>query len=339
MTIFLTDRPPDRPWTDGRDGEEHDEVLARSGEHPVALDAQSIRAESTVCASPGHVEDTQPVIENGVIADARRRTRRRRAGYGIAAVVSAFVLGAGAIMMLGGPSDARRTTVDPEPGGAAWPALPPDEAAVVAEWVQFHAGWAFVYDDGRVLWTTDGGHITQQRLSLEGLDLVREGEIDPASFVGGHASIPANAWAEPVPIEYRPSNYAICTVVVNSSGLAKDGPPAAQVEALLPGAVRTLVAGTAGSFRHGDWAGTDDWRTGPSRGSDHVQTCFILGSDRARAVWAHTTTAAYPTGGGADGVMQVSYPTNGTLTMIDGTPIQFWSLPILPHGVGGSWGG
>ena len=339
MTISLTDRPPDRPRADGRDGERHDEVLAQSGEHPAAVAAQSIREGSTVGSSPLVVEDTPPVVEDGVIADARRRARRRRAGYGIAAAVSALVLGAGAIMMLGGPSDARRTTVDPERGGAALPAPPADGAAVVAEWVQFHAGWAYVYDDGRVLWTTDGGSITQQRLSPEGLDLVREGEIDPASFVLGRASIPEYALAEPVPIAYQPSNYAICAVVVNSSGHAKDGPPADQIEALLPEAVRTQVAGTAGSFRHGDWEGTDDWRTGASSGSDHVQTCFILGSDRARAVWAHTTTAAYPTDPGADGVMQVSYPTNGTLTMTDGTTMQFWSLPILPHGVGGSWGG
>jgi len=337
MTIFLTDRPPDRPWADGRDGEEHDEVLARSGEHPVAFDAQSIRAESTVGSSPGDVDDTQPVIENGVVADARRRARRRRAGYGIAAVVSAFVVGAGAVMMLGGPSDARRTTVDPEHGGAAWPAPTADEAVVVAEWVQFHAGWAYVYDDGRVLWRTDGGRITQQRLSPEGLDLVRDGEILPASFVGGHASVPAWAWAEQVPIEYRASNYAICAVD-NSSGRGEAGPPADQVEALLPEAVRTQVAGTAGSFRHGDWGGTADWRdTDASRGSDPVQTCFILGTDRARAVWAHTS--ADPTEPGADGVMQMNYYTFGTLTMTDGTTMQFWSLPILPHGVGGSWGG
>jgi hypothetical protein len=337
MTIFLTDRPPDRLRADGRDGEQHDEVLARSGEHSAALDAQAIRADSTVGSSPRDVEDTQPVIEDGVVADARRRARRRWAGYGIAAAVSALVLGAGSIMMLGGPSDARRTTVDPEHGGAAWPAPPADEAEVVAEWVLFHAGWAYIYDDGRVLWRTDGGRITQQRLSPEGLDLVREGEIDPAAFVLGRASIPADAWAEPVPIEYLPSNYAICAVD-NSSGRGEAGPPADQIEARLPEPVRTQVAGTAGSFRHGDWGGTAVWiDIGASRGSDPVQTCFILGTDRARAVWAHTS--ADPTEPGADGVMQVGYYTFGTLTMTDGTTMQFWSLPILPHGVGGSWGG
>ena len=337
MTISLTDRPPDRPRADGRDGEGHDEVLAGSGEHPAALAAQVIREGSTVGSSPLVVEDTPPVVEDGVIADARRRARRRRAGYGIAAAVWVLVVGAGAIMMLGGPPDARRTTLDPERGGAAWPAPPADEAEVVAEWVRFHAGWAYVYDDGRVLWRTDGGRITKQRLSPEGLDLVREGEIDPASFVGGHAPVPAFAWAEPVPIEYRPSNYAICAVD-NSSGHGEAGPPADQVEALLPEAVRTQVAGTAGSFRHGDWGATDDWRdTDPSRGSDPVQTCFILGTDRAKAVWAHTR--ADPDVGGADGVMLVSYLTFGTLTMKDGTTMQFWSLPILPHGVGVAWGG
>ena len=247
MTISLIDR---------RDVESRDEVLAQSGEHPAALDAQYVCEGSAVGSSPLVVEDTPPpVIEDGVIADARRRARRRRAGYGIAAAVSALVLGAGAIMMLGGPPDARRTTVDPQHGGAALPAPPADEAAVVAEWVQFHAGWAYVYDDGRVLWRTDGGRITQQRLSPEGLDLVREGEIDPASFVGGHASIPAYAWAEPVPIEYRPSNYAICAVD-NSWGSGEVLLPADQVEGRLPVAVRTQVAGTAGSFRHGDWGGT-----------------------------------------------------------------------------------
>lgn len=329
MTISLIDR---------RDGESRDEVLAQSGEHPAALDEQSIRAESAAGSSPPDVEDTQPVIEDGVIADARRRARRRRAGYGIAAAVWVLVLGTVAIMMLGGPPDARRTTVDPEHGGAAWPAPPADGAAVVAEWEMFHAGWAYVYDDGRVVWATDGGRATQQRLSPEGLDLVREGEIDPASFVGGHASIPANAWAEQVPIEYQPSNYAICPVMVNSSGYLKVTFPADQLEARLPEAVRTLVGGTAGSFRHGDWGGTDDWtNTGPSRGSDFVQTCFILGSDRARAVWAHTTTD--PSVPGPDGVMQVSYFSFGTLTMTDGTTMQFWSLPILPHGVGGAHDG
>ena len=201
----------------------------------------------------------------------------------------------------------------------------------------FHAGWAYVYDDGRVVWATGADRITQQRLSPEGLGLVREGEIDPASFVLGRASIPDYALAEPVPIEYQPSNYAICAVVVNSSGHAKDGPPADQIEALLPEAVRTQVAGTAGSFRHGDWEGTDDWRTGASSGSDHVQTCFILGSDRARAVWAHTT--ADPRIPGPDGVIQVSYFSFGTLTLTDGTTRHLWSLPNLPHGVGGAWGG
>ena len=182
MTISLTDRPPDRPRADGRDGEQCDEVLARRGGHPAPLDAQSTRAESTVF-SPLVVEDTPPVVEDGVIADARQRARRRRAGYGIVAAVSALLLGAGAIVMLGGPSDARRSTVDPEDGGAALPAAPVDQAEVVAEWVQFHAGWAYVFDDGRVLWRTDGGHIIQQRLNPEGLDLVREGEIDPVFFV------------------------------------------------------------------------------------------------------------------------------------------------------------
>ncbi|WP_344297291.1 hypothetical protein [Agromyces neolithicus] len=235
-------------------------------------------------------------------------------------------------MMLGGPPEAPRTTLDPEHGAAAWPAAPADEAAVVAEWVQFHAGWAYVYDDGRVLWRTDGGHIRQQRLSPKGLDLVREREIDPASFVVGRASIPANALAEPVPIEYQPSNYAICPVVVDSAGFLKVMFPADQIEARLPEAVRTLVAGTAGSFRHGDWGGT----AGPG-GPDPVQTCFILGSDRAKAVWSHTN--AHPTEPGTGGVMQVGYYTYGTLTMTDGTTMLFWSLPILPHGVGGSWGG
>src|SRR5687767_9621622 len=127
MTISLIDR---------RDGESRDGVLAQSGGHPAALAAQCIREGSTVGSTPLVVEDT-PVAEDGVIADARRRARRRRAGYGIAAAVSALVLGAGAIMMLGGPSDARRTTVDPERGSAAWPAPGADQAEVVAEWVQF----------------------------------------------------------------------------------------------------------------------------------------------------------------------------------------------------------
>ena len=133
-----------------------------------------------------------------------------------------------------------------------------------------------------------------------------------------------------MPIEYRPSSYAIC---------AEDSIPrgefrlsADQVEPRLPVGVRIQVAGTARSFRHGDWGGT----AGPG-GPDPVQRCSILGSDRAKAVWAHTS--ADPDEPGGEGVMQVSSLTFGTLTMTDGTTMRFWSLPILPHGVGGSWGG
>ena len=265
------------------------------------------------------------------VTDPRRRARRRRTRYAIAATAAALAFGAGAFMMFGGPSDDPNTTVEAEQDRAVVPVETNDAAELVDEWVQFHAGWAYVYEDGRVLWRTDGDErIVEQRLSPLGLDLVRAGEIVPASFVGGQATIPAGAWSDPSRDEYHPTKYAICPV--GSSGTGGTDRGADEIEARLPYTVMAQVAGTAHPFTHGDWGGT----AGPG-GPASVQTCFILTSERATAMWAHTRVE--PGGDGADGVMRVSYLTFGAVTLTDGTSVLLWSLPILPHGVGGSWGG
>lgn len=265
------------------------------------------------------------------MTETPRRARRRRTRFGIAATGTALAFATGAFMMFGGPSGDPRTTVEAEQDRAVVPVETNDAAELVAEWVQFHAGWAYVYEDGRVLWRTDGDErIVEQRLSPHGLDLVRAGEIEPASFVGGQATIPAGAWSDPSPDEYRPTRYAICPVQSSRTGGTDRG--ADEIAARLPPAVRAQVHGTARPFTHGDWGGT----AGPG-GPASVQTCFILTAERATAMWAHTRVE--PGGQGADGVMHVSNLTFGTVTLTDGASVLLWSLPILPHGVGGSWGG
>jgi hypothetical protein len=127
--------------------------------------------------------------------------------------------------------------------------LPPDGAVpsaptvgeVVADLGLFHEGWAFVYADGRAIWSADGLDILELQLTAEGLDLVRSGDLPLETFFDLD-SVPASVVEDRQIKLFVPPTYAVC-------GFSGDaGPAGAEYAAsqnvdLLPGSAQALLAG------------------------------------------------------------------------------------------------
>jgi hypothetical protein len=110
-------------------------------------------------------------------------------------------------------------------GDAGWDGVgfPPEGTApstpVEGELVAFYdaalgGDYVFVYADGRVI---SGGGIgdtngtaREQRLTPEGIELVRSGTVEPERFLLSSNPVPASAWEDPDIKAYVPSRYAVC---------------------------------------------------------------------------------------------------------------------------------
>src|SRR5262245_5447003 len=103
----------------------------------------------------------------------------------------------------------------------------PEKGDEIARFNPLGSGWVIVYADGRVLW--GDGRVNEQRLSREGIDLVRSGAVEPSAFLfGGSAGLPTAAWADPHARLYAAPRFAICPDDVN----------------LLPAQAQALLRGT-----------------------------------------------------------------------------------------------
>jgi hypothetical protein len=310
MTITAAHRPPDRLQADGR---------GRSGTDEHADDA--IR---------GIGDDPPNPVEDGVIFEAKRRARRRRIGFGVAAGVTTLALGTGIMIAFGGPAETDDAVRSGSGGASGSIAASSQGAEVVAGWNRIHVGWVYIYGDGRVLWHPDQVNgIVEQRLSPVGVQLVRTGEIQPVEFVI-LGEIPAEAWADATPTEYQPSEYAVCHLGTTPSQDAVGDVSAIQTR--LPAAVGAIVAGTERSY-----AADPDDRVGYRPSAGPGGGCFVLDADDTALVW--TRTRARSGSGDADGELRRSDATFATITANDGTELTLTAVPILPHGGFVLWGG
>ena len=294
-------------------------------------------------AHSGKTEATAPAIENGAIADAHRRARRRRAGFALIAAASALALVGSALAIFEGPTDAPAGAPEPdEPGITAAP-VNAAKADVIGVWARIHEGWIYVYDDGRVLSHPDFGSISERRLSPRGLDLVRRGTLAPQDLQLSltMTTVPAEVWSDPIPDAYRPDRYAVCKL--NLDGPPKNGDVLGDVGSIwrrLPANVQALLrAGRILSFmddsldENGDYIGQDGHHIEPGPGV----ACFVLSEGQTRAVWAHTQA---PEGSREeDGELLTSDTTFAEPQGVTGSEVMLVAFPILPHGGWVLWGG
>ena len=89
----------------------------------------------------------------------------------------------------------------------------PVEGELIADYAELHVGSVFVYADGRVISDPFGsGVVDEQRLTPEGIDLVRSGAVPPRMLLppNSWSDLPASAWADHETTPFVPSRYAVC---------------------------------------------------------------------------------------------------------------------------------
>lgn len=266
-----------------------------------------------------------PLIEDGIIFDARRRARRRRAGFVI--VASAIAVAAGAFALVGGPFGGAGEAPRSRGDQSTWLPGPSADAEVVAKWSKLHVGWVYVFDDGRVLTSPDGTGILEQRLSPLGLDLVRSGALDLRDLVlYGQSAVAATVWSDPAPEYFRPAEYALCYLDLRPD---PDHPADfSEIQQRLPESLQAILRrSTLQSFTDDfDADGMDGEHSAPGPGVD----CFVLGPEQARAVWAQTHSQDGSSDD--DGALRGNDYTFGAVTATDGAELVVIAIPILPHG-------
>ena len=319
MAISALYRPPGIREADGPDPDLRDVQIARAGT----------------------VGDSTHIVEDGVISDARRHAKRRRAGYALIVAGAALAMVGSAFAVFGGPTDDPAGSPEPDQLGALTAPVNPAEARVVEMWARIHNGWVYVYDDGRVLSLPDSGPITERHLSPYGVDLIREGSLDLVRLLRPQLTkMPAEVWSDSTPRSYRPSEYAVCsfnevpeptTEILSDVGLIEGRLPE-QVRALLrAGHVRSFTDDFADENRH--FTGPDGYHSESGPGVD----CFVLGVRETQAVWAHTRPQRGAPEG--DNEFRRSDTTFGVLNGADGSEFTVFAVPIMPHGGWVIWGG
>jgi hypothetical protein len=272
-------------------------------------------------------DESTPPVEDGVIREAGIRRRRRRARYAVGVAVCAVALAAGAYAMSGGPGSTSQQGDSDGIGSAAGVATFGD-GEILAQWSKLHAGWVYVYTDGRVLSYPDrqavaghpNGGILERRLSTDGLAMVRAGEVELHAFLPKSDTLPNRAWSDRTPSNYQPSKYALCHAP------AGERPPRQGLGDLNP--IRGLVAGTLQPLL----AGTERTFADPAVGPWPAVDCFVLDTHEAEMVWAESLPRDDP-------AMYASDANYTTLTTTDGAEFDVVLLPILPHGGFVQWGG
>lgn len=267
------------------------------------------------------------VVEDGVIREAGLRARRRRARYVIVIAACVMALGAGAFVMSGGPGSPSQEGEGEDIGPAAG-AAGVDDGEILAQWSELHAGWVYVYTDGRVLSYPDrqavaghpNGGILERRLSRHGLEMVRAGEVELRAFLPRSDTLPNSAWRDRTPSDYEPSEFALCHAPPGDrpprQGLGDPKP----IRDLMAGTLQPLLAGTERTFADpavGPWPAVD---------------CFVLDIHEAEMVWEESVPRDDP-------AMYASDANYTTLTATDRAELEVVLLPILPHGGFVQWGG
>jgi hypothetical protein len=93
-------------------------------------------------------------------------------------------------------------------------------------------------------WWPDNGRVYEQRLTPEGVDLVRSGALEPSAFLGSasQAELPASIWADPEVRLYAPPRYAVCFSLSDGEHHQREVDPS-QVVDLLPAPAQALLRG------------------------------------------------------------------------------------------------
>ena len=277
----------------------------------------------------------QPDPGEALIDEARQRARTRRKRFtwvGILVSIAAVAAITATVAVSGsGSSTAGRPVVDAAADAGAPFAEPSvGDAALVASWGGFHAGWVLVYDDGRVIWYPDAGAgmaegmsryaIVERRLTPEGLGLVQSGALSPGKF-NRSALVPADVWAEAQWRPYVPAEYAVCHW--EQDGLTGRWVAASTVLAELPPAARTLLRDSQRQYTGFAF----NFET-PERQA--AVECFALTTDEA------------------DSLVEVSYRPDVRRYRAEGAGLRFVGerlvvgmqiMPVMPHGEFVLWGG
>lgn len=288
----------------------------------------------------------------GLMRRAARKRRNQRITAGVVGI--AVSLAALWIVANGLSFDRSETSIAPagtETGPAAAPdiegsdlwTLPPEGGEVVAEYAEIHVGFVYVYADGRVIWySLPGEHgtaedrVNEQRLTPEGVDLVRSGgpTVHPVlngpsrflaqadgSLLPAEVFDVAGAWADPEIRPYVPDRYAVCA-----------GDPA-EAMTLLPESAADLLRGKERTFEHEAGLG----------GNIPPTTCFEVTTEEARALGQILTeTLGWSFVGGA--VHWSRFDPGADPFGFDpsdwaGMGIDIGFRPLLPHGQWVEWGG
>jgi hypothetical protein len=188
----------------------------------------------------------------------------------------------------------------------------PEQGELVDSFRELHVGSAYVYADGRVISWSEGSlpyGYREQRLTLEGVELVRSGDLDLAAILhAGPDSYPgpAGAWEDSTTRPYVPYRYAIC---MEGWGWGTLGD--------LPAAAADLLRGRLQTFETG--------RAGP--GWD----CYDVTTEEARALDAILTDGGFVDGTGQfqrAALLDVSPERSA-----DNEPLAAVTFyPVLPHG-------
>ena len=185
-------------------------------------------------------------IEDAVIKEAKRLTRRRRRIYATTAVLA--LVGASLFVFfgrMGPPSQGGASEGAPALSSPAAPAGRDQAAGIVAKYGLIHYGWTLVYGDGRVMFGPDRGQLLERRLTAQGLDRVRSGAIQPRALLPP-SSQPADTWAAAEWTPYLPKRHAACYWWRNSLH------DATQMLGRLPAPARALLRGRERTYPNVD---------------------------------------------------------------------------------------
>jgi hypothetical protein len=224
------------------------------------------------------------------IESVRRRSSQRGRNQRISAGIVGIAVFVAAVWIVTSVGSIDRTHTPAVPGGAVTgptgtPTVAPDagwdgvgfppegtapstpkEGKLVAHALIYGPSYVFVYADGRVI--SGGGFredfdgtAREQRLTPEGVELVRSGAVEPKRFLLSSNPVPAGAWEVAKIKPYVPSRYAVCywkerggdyvspsTLPTTSPILRGDYVSPSTVLRFFPARAREILAGKARTY-------------------------------------------------------------------------------------------
>jgi hypothetical protein len=210
----------------------------------------------------------------------------------------------------------------------------PTEGEIVDRYARYHAGYVFVYADGRVIWHRDGVRgIYEQRLTPEGLETLRSGPFGDHPIWKGQELLMlqilyqadgtvlptevfdvAGAWADPRIRPYAPARFAICFSAL--SELPVD--PSHGLD-LLPEPAQALLRGKEHTYQGAGPVGPGD--------PDPPTECSELTTEEARALDQILSDA---------GVERHTQPDSSDVWFVfqrGGERVEIYFNPLFPHGL------